>query len=210
MDNPNLPKNRNLFVISAPSGAGKTSLVKSLCSLCPFIVNSVSFTTRKKRESETDGIDYNFISIDEFSKKQKMGDFIESQNVYGNFYGTGIRETLELLNTGKDVILEIDYKGMMRIKEIFPSAISIYIIPPDITTLEKRLNLRGQDKPEVVKKRMESSISELKYAKFADYVVKNDKFLNALSDIITIVFAAKASVFEEYKFSSKITEYFKS
>ena len=191
MDNLNLTKNSNLFIISAPSGAGKTSLVKSISNRCDFISSSISFTTRKKRDSEENCKDYNFISQELFKQKIANGEFLEYQEVYGNYYGTGKKETSDLLKKGKDVILEIDYKGMMSIKQIFPFAISIYIVPPSVESLRERLSIRGQDTDEVIKQRMESSIHELVYAKFADYVVVNDNFAKASRELLNIIIVAK-------------------
>ena len=193
MDNLNLTKNTNLFIISAPSGAGKTSLVRSICKSCDFIVPSISFTTRKKRESEISDRDYYFISQKEFDQKVINNEFLESQKVYGNYYGTGIDETSNLLENGKDVILEIDYKGMMRIKQIFPLAISIYIVPPSVESLRERLGVRGQDTDEVIKNRMRSSIHELAYSKFADYVVVNDNFRKATRELLNIIITNKVN-----------------
>ena len=193
MDNLNLTKNTNLFIISAPSGAGKTSLVRSICKSCDFIVPSISFTTRKKRDSEISDRDYYFISQKEFDQKVINNEFLESQKVYGNYYGTGIDETSNLLENGKDVILEIDYKGMMRIKQIFPLAISIYIVPPSVESLRERLGIRGQDTDEVIKNRMRSSIHELAYSKFADYVVVNDNFKKATRELLNIIITNKVN-----------------
>ena len=193
MDNLNLTKNSNLFIISAPSGAGKTSLVRSICTSCDFIVPSISFTTRKKRDSEISDKDYYFITQEEFDQKVINNEFLESQKVYGNHYGTGINETSNLLKNGKDVILEIDYKGMMRIKQIFPLAISIYIVPPSVESLRERLGIRGQDTDEVIKHRMKSSIHELVYAKFADYVVVNDNFTQATRELLNIIITNKVN-----------------
>ena len=193
MDNLNLTKNTNLFIISAPSGAGKTSLVRSICRSCDFIVPSISFTTRKKRDSEISDRDYYFISQKEFDQKVINNEFLESQKVYGNYYGTGIDETSNLLENGKDVILEIDYKGMMRIKQIFPLAISIYIVPPSVESLRERLGVRGQDTDEVIKNRMRSSIHELAYSKFADYVVVNDNFKKANRELLNIIITNKVN-----------------
>tara|TARA_Y100000768_G_scaffold4065_1_gene2905 strand:+ start:694 stop:1323 length:630 start_codon:yes stop_codon:yes gene_type:complete len=191
MDNLNLAKNSNLFIISAPSGAGKTSLVRSISKRCDFIAPSISFTTRKKRDSETNNQDYYFVTQKLFEQKILNNEFLEYQKVYDNYYGTGIRETSELLRKGKDVILEIDYKGMMSVKQIFPSAISIYIVPPSVETLRERLGVRGQDTDEVIKNRMKSSIHELLYAKFADYVVVNDDFKRASSELLKIIVSTK-------------------
>ena len=145
----------------------------------------------KKRDSETNNKDYYFINQKLFEQKMLNNEFLEYQKVYGNYYGTGIIETSELLREGKDVILEIDYKGMMSIKQIFPSAISIYIVPPSVESLRERLGIRGQDTDEVIKNRMKSSIHELLYAKFADYVVVNDDFTRASSELLKIILSTK-------------------
>ncbi len=187
MDNFNLAKNSNLFIISAPSGAGKTSLVRSICNRCDFLVPSISFTTRKKRKSEVNNKDYYFISKEVFDRKVNDDEFLESQQVYGNYYGTGINETSNLLRDGKDVILEIDYKGMMSVKQIFPQAISIYIVPPSLESLRQRLGDRGQDTDEVINHRMKSSTHELVFSKFADYVIVNDNFTKALRELFNII-----------------------
>ena len=187
MDNFNLAKNSNLFIISAPSGAGKTSLVRSICNRCDFLVPSISFTTRKKRKSEVNNKDYYFISKEVFDRKVNDDEFLECQQVYGNYYGTGINETSNLLRDGKDVILEIDYKGMMSVKQIFPQAISIYIVPPSLESLRQRLGDRGQDTDEVINHRMKSSTHELVFSKFADYVIVNDNFTKALRELFNII-----------------------
>ena len=193
MDNLNLTKNNNLYIVSAPSGAGKTTLVRSICNRCDFVVPSISFTTRKKRDSEESNRDYYFISKQEFDKKVSNNEFLEYQRVYDNYYGTGIDETSNLLKNGKDVILEIDYKGMMRIKQIFPLAISIYIVPPSVESLRVRLGYRGQDTAEVIKKRMKSSLHELVYSKCADYIVVNDNFTKASRELLNIIITNKVN-----------------
>lgn len=192
-----------IYIVSAPSGAGKTSLVKAVCENNTSIRPSVSYTTRKKRDSETEGNDYFFISEKEFHQKIDKGEFLEYQNVYGNLYGTSIDYTLEIVNKGYDTILEIDYKGMLTVKEILPQSVSIYILPPNIETLKKRLDLRGQDKSKTVDLRMESSERELSYAKFADYIIINDVFSDALRNITAIILFGKLK-------SPQITNWLKS
>ena len=192
-----------IYIVSAPSGAGKTSLVKAVCENNTSVRPSVSYTTRKKRDSEIEGNDYFFISEKEFHKKIDKGEFLEYQNVYGNLYGTSIDYTLDIVNKGYDVILEIDYKGMLMVKEILPQSVSIYILPPNIETLKKRLDLRGQDKSKAVDLRMESSEIELSYAKFADYIIINDVFNDALRNITAIILFGKLK-------SPQITNWVKS
>ena len=182
---------RRIFIISAPSGAGKTSLVREVCNKLGFIRPSVSFTTRKIRESEIDGKDYFFINKDEFAEKITKNEFLEHQNVYGNLYGTSLSSISHISNQGLDVILEIDYKGMLAVKEVIPEAISIYIVPPTIEILRKRLENRAEDNESVIQTRMESSVKELEYQKYADYTLINDNFSVALDSLISIILFKK-------------------
>ena len=182
---------RRIFIISAPSGAGKTSLVREVCKKLGFIRPSVSFTTRKIRESEIDGKDYFFINEDEFAEKITKNEFLEHQNVYGNLYGTSLSSISHISNQGLDVILEIDYKGMLAVKEVIPEAISIYIVPPTIEILRKRLENRAEDNESVIQTRMESSVKELEYQKYADYTLINDNFSVALDSLISIILFKK-------------------
>ena len=187
----NIHKSSNLYVISAPSGAGKTSLVRELCKRVAFIRPSVSYTTRKIRESEIDGKDYFFTDTKHFESMISKDQFIEYQCVYGNLYGSTKEYVFNQLDEGHDVILEIDYKGMMKIKSIYPEAITIYIVPPCIDSLRERLISRAQDDLETVEKRISSARFELCYAKFADYVIINGNFKSALIDLIEIVLVNK-------------------
>ena len=189
----NIHKSSNLYVISAPSGAGKTSLVRELCKRVAFIRPSISYTTRKIRKSEIDGKDYFFTSRVYFESMISRDQFIEYQSVYGNLYGSTKEYVLNQLDEGHDVILEIDYKGMMKIKSIYPEAITIYIVPPCIDSLRERLISRAQDDLETVEKRISSARFELCYAKFADYVIINGNFRSALVDLAEIVLVNKLS-----------------
>ena len=181
----------NIFIISAPSGCGKTSLVRELCQTYSFLEQTVSYTTRTIRSGEVDGQDYHFISKDEFIENKKNNKFIESQNVYDNFYGTTYESINEILASGKDAILEIDYKGMLMIKSKIPSSQSIYILPPSVEELEKRLFDRGLDSDEVIEKRVSQAKDELKYVKFADYTVMNDNFAEATKSLKAIILNLK-------------------
>ena len=187
----NIHKSSNLYVISAPSGAGKTSLVRELCKRVAFIRPSISYTTRKIRESEIDGKDYFFTDTKHFESMISKDQFIEYQCVYGNLYGSTKEYVFNQLDEGHDVILEIDYKGMMKIKSIYPEAITIYIVPPCIDSLRERLISRAQDDLETVEKRISSARFELCYAKFADYVIINGNFKSALIDLVEIVLVNK-------------------
>ena len=181
----------NIFIISAPSGCGKTSLVRVLCQSYSFLEQTVSCTTRTIRSGEVDGQDYHFISKDQFIENKKNNKFIESQNVYDNFYGTTYESINEILASGKDAILEIDYKGMLLIKSKIPLSQSIYILPPSVEELEKRLFERGLDSDEVIEKRVAQAKDDLKYAKFADYTVMNDNFAEATKSLKAIILNTK-------------------
>jgi guanylate kinase len=185
---------RRIFIISAPSGAGKTSLVREVCKKLSFIRPAVSFTTRKIRDSEIDEKDYFFINKDEFADKIKKKEFLEHQNVYGNLYGTTLDSISKISDQELDVILEIDYKGMLAVKKAIPEAISIYIIPPSIEILRSRLEHRGEDDESVIKTRMESSLKELEYAKYADFTLINDNFNLALNSLIGIILFKKIPI----------------
>ena len=183
----------NIFIISAPSGCGKTSLVRELCQTYSFLEQTVSFTTRALRSGEVDGLDYHFISEEDFLTSKNNNKFIESQKVYDNFYGTTYESIDEILHSGKDAILEIDYKGMLLIKSKIPSSKSIYIIPPSIDELHKRLLDRGLDSREVIEKRVSEAQDELKYVKFADYTVTNDDFSKASKSLKSLVLHTRIS-----------------
>jgi guanylate kinase len=185
---------RRIFIISAPSGAGKTSLVREVCKKLSFIRPAVSFTTRKIRDSEIDEKDYFFINKDEFADKIKKKEFLEHQNVYGNLYGTTLDSISKISDQELDVILEIDYKGMLAVKKAIPEAISIYIIPPSIEILRSRLEHRGEDDESVIQTRMESSLKELEYAKYADFTLINDNFNLALNSLIGIILFKKTPI----------------
>ena len=188
----------NIFIISAPSGCGKTSLVRELCQTYSFLEQTVSYTTRAIRTGEVDGQDYHFISKDEFIENKKNNKFIESQNVYDNFYGTTYESINEILASGKDAILEIDYKGMLLIKSKIPSSQSIYILPPSVEELEKRLFDRGLDSDEVIEKRVSRARDELKYVKFADFTVMNDNFAEATKSLKAIILNLKITPYNSY------------
>ena len=185
---------RKIFIISAPSGAGKTSLVREICKKLSFIRPAVSFTTRKIRDSETDEKDYFFINRDKFTDKINKKEFLEYQNVYGNLYGTTLDSISKISDQELDVILEIDYKGMLAVKKAIPEAISIYIVPPSIETLRSRLEHRAEDDESTIQTRMESSLKELEYAKYAAFTLINDDFNLALNSLIGIILFKKIPI----------------
>ncbi|MBH32325.1 MAG: guanylate kinase [Gammaproteobacteria bacterium] len=169
---------RNLCVISAPSGAGKTSLIQSISSE-ENIKLSISYTTRKPRIGEIDGEDYFFISPSKFKKKIKDNQFIEHANVYDHYYGTSIDQINTYLSDENFVILEIDYQGAYKIKEKIPNSRSIFILPPSIVELESRLKKRNLDNKDTIAKRMNNAAHEIKQAKNFDYILINDNFDDA-------------------------------
>jgi guanylate kinase len=187
----------NIFIISAPSGCGKTSLVKELCHANTSVEQTISYTTRKKRQGEKNIKDYHFVSTDDFLNKIKLGHFIEYQAVYSNYYGTTYESIKEINDTGKDAILEIDYKGMLSIKRALPNAISIYILPPNIRELEKRLVNRGLDEKEVIRRRISEASHELKFSKFSDFTIINDEFNKALSSLKALILLNKIQKHKE-------------
>ncbi len=176
----------SLYIISAPSGAGKTSLVGKLIELDSRIRVSVSSTTRDKRPGEEDGVNYHFLSIEEFQARISQGDFLEHAQVFDNFYGTSQSSVENQLNSGKDVILEIDWQGAQQVRELMPNAISIFILPPSLKELKKRLTGRGTDSDEIIERRMADAVSELSHYNEFDYIVINNNFDIALKELHSI------------------------
>jgi guanylate kinase len=191
-----------LFIVSAPSGTGKTSLVNALVRDTNHLKLSISSTTRKIRPREIDGYHYHFIEEDKFKQKITAGDFLEYAEVFGNFYGTSQESVDKMLHEGHDVVLEIDWQGAQQIKKRRPDAISIFILPPSIQALRERLENRGQDSKEIIDTRMEKSMNEISHYREADFLVINDDFEDALKGLKTIVRAhrlepAKQAVINE-------------
>ncbi|GDX85734.1 guanylate kinase [Methylococcaceae bacterium] len=179
----------NLYIISAPSGAGKTSLVKEVISSLNSLSVSVSHTTRQKREGEIDGKDYFFISVEKFKMMQVDSAFLESAQVFDNFYGTAQKTVEDTLLQGNDVILEIDWQGAQQIRKLLPTSISIFILPPSIETLRQRLEWRGKDNAEIIARRMHDAVTEMRHYSEFDYVVVNEDFGVALNELKSIVIA---------------------
>lgn len=180
-----------LYIISAPSGAGKTSLVKALLECTEAIQVSVSHTTRPMRPGEVNGKDYHFTEVESFKAKIDGGDFLEHAEVFGNFYGTSRSAVLEMMAQGVDVILEIDWQGAAQVRQQIPEAVSIFILPPSREELERRLRGRGTDADEVIARRLGEAVTEMgHYAEF-DYLVFNDDFDTALAELRTIVLARR-------------------
>jgi guanylate kinase len=181
----------SMIMVIAPSGAGKSSLVAELLKTDPTLSLSISYTTRAPRPGEIDGVNYNFISEAEFLERQKQGDFMEWAHVHGNYYGTSKSWILEKMQTGQDVILEIDWQGAQQIQKMNPQAIWIFILPPSMKTLEERLRARGQDDEATIQRRLAAAHEELSHLGEANYLIVNDLFVAALFELRQIVSASR-------------------
>lgn len=177
----------NLFVISAPSGAGKTSLVNALVEGSPEVCVSVSYTTRLIRPGEIDGVNYHFVSREVFVDMIERGDFLEHAEVFGNLYGTSQSWVESQLEQGGDIILEIDWQGAQQVRRLMPASVSVFILPPSREVLIQRLRNRGQDSEEIIARRTDEAITEMAHYAESDYLIINDKFQQALADLKAIV-----------------------
>lgn len=184
-----------LLVISGPSGAGKGTVCKALIEKNDIWI-SVSATTRKPRAGEVDGVNYFFIEREDFLEKIKKDDFLEYAEVYGNFYGTPKSKVFEMLEKGKDVILEIDIQGALKIKSAYPEGVFIFILPPSMEELETRITNRGSETPESLKTRLSSAYEEISFASKYDYAVVNDEVDIAVKKIESIISAEKCRVYK--------------
>lgn len=184
-----------LLVVSGPSGAGKGTICKALIEKNPIWI-STSCTTRKPREGEVEGVNYFFIEKEEFLRRIDNDEFLEYAEVYGNFYGTPRSEVLRLLEEGKDVILEIDIQGALKIKSSYPEGVFIFIMPPSMEELRNRITNRGSETPESLKTRMEAAYDEISFASKYDYAVVNDEVETAVKKIESIIVAEKCRVFK--------------
>ncbi|MCW8982891.1 MAG: guanylate kinase [Gammaproteobacteria bacterium] len=180
-------KKGQLFIISAPSGAGKTSLVKALIDSVENLTVSTSHTTRAMRPGEVNGVDYHFIDSTEFLKMVERGAFLEHAEVFDNFYGTAQESIEAQLFQGLDVILEIDWQGARQVRELMPDAISIFILPPSREALRERLQGRGQDSEEIIERRMRDAVSESSHYAESDYLIINDDFTAALDELSELI-----------------------
>lgn len=181
----------NLFMVVAPSGAGKSTLVNALLARETNIQLSVSFTTRPPRPGEQSGREYHFVDVSEFMQRRAAGQFIESAEVHGNYYSTSRLWIEERVRAGIDVLLEIDWQGARQVKPQFAQAVGIFILPPSIDALEARLKKRGQDSPAVIARRLLAAGSEIAHAPEFDYVIINQDFELALSQLVAIVTATR-------------------
>ena len=177
----------SLFVIAAPSGAGKTSLVKAVLDRDPRLRVSVSHTTRKQRPTEVPGHAYNFVTVEEFKRLIEKDEFLEHAQVFDNFYGTGRAQVEALRNAGHDVILEIDWQGAQQVREAAPDCKTVFILPPSRVALETRLRNRNTDSDQVIERRLRDAVADMShYAEF-DYVVVNDVFETAVAELLSIL-----------------------
>ncbi len=184
-----------LFVVSAPSGAGKTTLCKEIIKYVPDLQHSVSYTTRTARPSEMDGRDYHFVSVDTFKKMIDEDAFIEWAIVHSNYYGTSRKDLTELLNSGIDLILDIDSNGAKQIKKTFRNGVFCYILPPNFAELRERLMVRKGDSIDEINRRMKVACEEVKDYRMYDYLIINDNFDRALAELKSIIVSAGQSRF---------------
>jgi guanylate kinase len=180
-------KRGRLFVISAPSGAGKTSLVRALLERHPELKVSISHTTRKARPHEESGREYFFVSPEQFDELVARGEFLEHARVFDNFYGTGRQTVEKLLASGTDVVLEIDWQGAQQVRRAMPQCITIFILPPSRQALQDRLRQRQTDSPEAIARRLRDAVSDMRHSSEFDYIVVNDRFEQALDDLSSII-----------------------
>jgi guanylate kinase len=198
-----------LYIVSAPSGAGKTSLVKALLKNDLAIRLSVSYTTRAARPGEVDGRDYHFVDRHRFEQMLAEGEFLEHAEVYGNYYGTSKGSISRDLNAGHDILLEIDWQGANQVKDHFPQSASIFILPPSFSALRTRLKGRGQDSDEIIERRLAAAAHDVAHAEAFDYIMVNDDFDHALLDLVAITRSVRleaarqlnrhAALFDEFR-----------
>lgn len=196
-----------LYIISAPSGAGKTSLVKKVLPALDKLMVSVSHTTRTQRAAEVDGVDYFFTRVDSFKEMIATAAFLEYAQVFDNFYGTAQSSVEDNLNKGIDVILEIDWQGAEQIRRLLPATVTIFILPPSTNILRQRLQERGQDSEEVIERRMQDAATEISHYAEYDYLVVNDDFDTALTELKSIILANRLNINrQQYQLESLLVD----
>jgi len=198
----------NLFIVTAPSGAGKTSLVGALLASDPHVKLSISCTTRAPRPGEVHGVDYNFVTEPRFLQMLEAGEFLESAEVHGSRYGTSQKWVEEQLQAGEDILLEIDWQGAAQVRGLFPNTISIFILPPSVEELEHRLNKRGQDSAAVIALRVANAREEISHVSEFDYVIINDKFDEALQDLRAIIQAHRLKTGKQLRKHAEMLNHF--
>jgi guanylate kinase len=182
----------SLFIVAAPSGAGKSTLVNALLAQEPGIQLSISTTTRPPRPGETDGVQYHFTTAEDFIARTERNEFLEWAEVFGNYYGTSRLMVEKEMKAGTDILLEIDWQGARQVKKQFPQAVGIFILPPSIAALSERLHKRGQDEENVIERRLLAAGGEISHAPEFDYVIINEEFNVALSEMSAIVRATRS------------------
>jgi len=181
----------HLYIVSAPSGAGKTTLVRRLLENDPGIRLSISHTTRAPRPGERNGIEYHFVDSPTFLDKAQKGGFIEWAEVHGNYYGTSRSGIEAALLAGQDVLLEIDWQGAQQVRKLFPEAIGVFVLPPSLSELERRLRDRGSDSEHTIARRLSAARTEMRHVAEFDYVIINDELPRALHDLLAVVVASR-------------------
>jgi len=181
----------HLYIVTAPSGAGKTTLVRRLLENDPGIRVSVSHSTRAPRVGERNGVEYHFVGVQEFLEMARNDDFLEWAQVHGNYYGTSRSGIAAALQAGQDVLLEIDWQGARQVRKLFPQAIGVFILPPSIAELEHRLCERATDSPETIARRVAAAREEMQHVAEFDYVIINDELQRALLDLLAVLRAAR-------------------
>ena len=197
----------NLYIVAAPSGGGKTSLVRHLITMLDNIAVSISHTTRSIRPGEQDGVDYFFVAEEQFVAMVNNSEFVEHARVFNHLYGTSVAQITERLNNGIDIVLDIDWQGAEQIRHAFPNAVSVFIIPPSLEELKLRLMNRRQDKDEVISDRMKKAQDELSHYPEFDYLIVNDNFEHAASELCSIVVANRLRMAGQVKKQSKLLSF---
>ena len=180
-----------LFIVTAPSGAGKTTLVSGLLDRDPMVRLSVSYTTRAPREGEVDGRHYHFVDVSTFRALRDKGEFLEWAEVHNNYYGTSKAWLEEQTRSGKDILLEIDWQGAQQVRKVFPKAVGVFIMPPSLEELERRLRGRGTDSEDVIARRVLGARGEMRHVAEFDYVIINEDLPAALEDLVAVVRASR-------------------
>src|SRR5512134_2081484 len=183
-----------LFIVTAPSGAGKSTLVNAVVADDPALALSVSYTTRAPRAGEANGREYHFVDRAAFQRMLDAGEFLESAEVHGNFYATSQKRIAELRAAGRDVVLEIDWQGAEQVRRIFPEAVGIFILPPSLAELERRLRARGKDPDEAIRRRLAAAEAEMGHAGEFDYIIINNDFEEARRDLAAVVRASRLTL----------------
>lgn len=189
-----IKKKGNIFVVSAPSGAGKTTLCQRVRDIIPDIRFSVSYTTRQPREGEINNLHYTFVDEEEFRSMINEGEFVEWAEVHGNFYGTSKKRVEDIINSGFDVLLDIDVQGAKKIREHFPQSVLIFVLPPSMNALRERLSKRMTESEDIIKKRLTNALNEIQFFINYDYVIINDVLDEAVRDLSAIIRAERSKI----------------